>query len=55
MSPGYSIPLVDISQESERQTIVVTTTYGHWTKGEEAYIVSVRFSLEELDAKLART
>ncbi len=30
----------------------VTTTYGHWTEGEEPYVVSVRFKLEELDAKL---
>jgi hypothetical protein len=30
----------------------VTTTYGHWTKGEEPYVVSVRFTLDELD-KLA--
>lgn len=29
---------------------VVTTTYGHWTEGEEAYIMSVRFKIEELDA-----
>ncbi len=28
----------------------VVTTYGHWTKGEPAYIVSKRFSLAELDA-----
>lgn len=28
----------------------VTTTYGHWTKGEKPYIVSVRLRLEELDA-----
>lgn len=27
----------------------VTTTYGHWTKDEEPYIVSVRFTLAELD------
>lgn len=27
----------------------VTTTYGHWTKDEAPYIVSVRFKLEELD------
>jgi BNR repeat protein len=27
----------------------VTTTYGHWTKGESPYIVSVRFKLPELD------
>lgn len=30
----------------------VTTTYGHWTEGEPAYVVSVRFTLAELDAKL---
>ncbi len=28
----------------------VTTTYGHWSEGEAPYIVSVRFSLDELDA-----
>lgn len=28
----------------------VTTTYGHWTQGEEPYIMSVRFKLEDLDA-----
>jgi hypothetical protein len=28
----------------------VLTTYGHWTKGEQPYIVSVRLKLEELDA-----
>jgi hypothetical protein len=28
----------------------VTTTYGHWIEGEEPYIVSVRFRMEELDA-----
>jgi len=28
----------------------VTTTYGHWTPGEQPYIVSVRFTLAELDA-----
>jgi hypothetical protein len=31
----------------------VTTTYGHWTRGEAPYVVSVRFTLAELDA-LAR-
>lgn len=31
---------------------IVTTTYGHWTKGEKPYIVSVRFKMDELDAKL---
>jgi hypothetical protein len=32
----------------------VTTTYGHWTEGEEPYIVSIRFTIEELDARAAR-
>jgi hypothetical protein len=32
---------------------IVTTTYGHWTEGEPAYVVSVRFTLPELDAKAA--
>ena len=32
----------------------VTTTYGHWTEGEQAYVVSVRFTLAELDGKLKR-
>jgi hypothetical protein len=27
----------------------VSTPYGHWTKGESPYIVSVRFTLDELD------
>ncbi len=27
----------------------VTTTYGHWVRGEEPYILSVRFKLDELD------
>ena len=29
---------------------LVTPTYGHWTKGEVRYIVSVRLKLSELDA-----
>lgn len=28
---------------------LVTTTYGHWSKGEPPYILSVRFTLAELD------
>ncbi|MEL6110253.1 MAG: sialidase family protein, partial [Planctomycetota bacterium] len=28
----------------------VATTYGHWSKGEPPYILSVRLTLEELDA-----
>ncbi len=30
----------------------VVTTYGHWIEGELPFILSVRFTLEELDAKL---
>ncbi|MCA9259843.1 MAG: exo-alpha-sialidase [Planctomycetales bacterium] len=33
----------------------VATTYGHWTAGEQPYIVSVRFKLEEIDALAAAT
>ncbi len=29
---------------------IVTTTYGHWTAGEQPYILSVRLKLSELDA-----
>jgi hypothetical protein len=32
----------------------VTTTYGHWTAGQPPYIVSVRFTLRELDALTRR-
>lgn len=32
----------------------ITTTYGHWTAGEEPYIMSVRLKLEELDAMAKR-
>jgi hypothetical protein len=33
---------------------LVTTTYGHWTQGQQPYIVSVRFRLSELDARLPK-
>ncbi len=33
---------------------IVTTTYGHWTENEPAYVVSVRFKLSELDAKMKK-
>lgn len=32
----------------------VLVTYGHWTRGEEPYIMCVRLRLDELDAKAAR-
>jgi BNR repeat-like domain len=32
----------------------VTTTYGHWDKGEKPYIMTVRFTLDELD-KMAKS
>lgn len=32
---------------------IVTTTYGHWTKDEQPYIMSVRLKTEELDQKAA--
>lgn len=31
----------------------VATTYGHWTANEEPYVLSVRFTLAELDARAA--
>ena len=33
---------------------IVTTTYGHWVKGEKPYVVSVRFKLEELDTLVGK-
>lgn len=30
----------------------VVTTYGHWVEGEEPFVVSVRFTLEELDTRV---
>ncbi len=31
----------------------VTTTYGHWAQDEEPCVVSVRFTLEELDERIS--
>jgi hypothetical protein len=33
---------------------IVTTTYGHWAKGEKPYIVSVHLKLSELDIMAKR-
>lgn len=58
----YRVRLMDNTQDADTaypglellpDGTFVTTTYGHWTAGEEPYIVSVRFTLEELDARLA--
>ena len=32
---------------------ILATTYGHWDAGKPPYIISVRFTLEELDRRLA--
>ena len=40
-------PAVELLPDST----LVTTTYGHWTEGEAAYIVSVRLRMEEIDKK----
>jgi hypothetical protein len=45
---GYRI-LVQVAELSDGT--FVTTTYGHWEKGEEPYILSVRFRLEEMDKR----
>jgi hypothetical protein len=29
---------------------IVATSYGHWTEGEEPYIVTLRLTIGELDA-----
>lgn len=33
---------------------IVTTTYGHWDKGEQPYILSVRFTGKELDERAGK-
>lgn len=33
----------------------VTVTYGHWEQGEATYILAVRFTLDELDALVAKS
>jgi len=62
MPRGYSIPLIDLvgsdcaypAVEVLPDGTLVTTTYGHWTEGEEPYIMSVRLTLAEIDEKAAR-
>ena len=60
----YRIRLMDNKKEADTaypgvevlpDGTFVVTTYGHWTEGEPPYIMSVRFTLDELDAKAAST
>lgn len=37
--------------EKLKDGTIVTTTYGHWTEGQQPYIMSVRLKLGELDRK----
>ncbi len=46
-------PGVELLAGGPDRGMIVATSYGHWTAGEEPYIVSVRFRLEELDEQLA--
>ena len=48
--PGDRDEAVDPGVETLPDGTFVVTTYGHWAQGEPAYILSVRFKLEELDA-----
>jgi hypothetical protein len=60
-TPGqYHVRLKDNHRESDcgyaglecaSDGTFIATSYGHWTPGESPYIVSVRFKLEELDAR----
>ncbi len=58
----YRVRLMDNSKDADTaypglellpDGTFVATTYGHWTVGEPPYIVSVRFTLRELDARAA--
>lgn len=40
--------------EVQADGTLITTTYGHWTKGESPYIVTVRLRLSDLDAMANR-
>ncbi len=37
--------------ERLKDDTIITTTYGHWTEGEQPYIMSVRLKLAELDRR----
>lgn len=53
-----SLVWIDLSTQLNRQIIVDKqegqylghpTTYGHWTEGESPHVVSIRFTLKEID------
>ncbi len=55
----YRVRLMDNKKDTDccypgvevlRDGTFVTTSYGHWTEGEQPYIAAVRFKLSELDA-----
>jgi hypothetical protein len=46
------LPPKDLKTKLAPDGTFVTMTYGHWTEGEAAYVVSVWFKLEELDGKV---
>ena len=33
---------------------IVATTYGHWDEGEQPYILSIRFTIKDLDQKIKK-
>ena len=35
-----------------RMGTFIVTTYGHWVEGEEPFVVTVRFTMDELDLKV---
>jgi hypothetical protein len=43
-----------LSRELLPDGTLVTTTYGYFIEGEEPFIVSVRFKMEELDERSSR-
>ena len=48
MGHDASYPGVEVLPD-EKGSIVVTT-YGHWIRGEDPFILTTRFSMKELDA-----
>ena len=42
------------AQELLPDGTIVATTYGHWDEGEQPYILSIRFTIEDLDQKIKK-